>query len=60
VNPKNNLAHCFYRGKSMNNIDLMMLQGNNFLPAVGMLKNWLFQYRRDLDRPISPTLLAVD
>lgn len=48
VNPKNNLAHCFSCGKNTNNIDLMMLQGHDFLPAVTILKGWLEQYRRDL------------
>lgn len=48
VNPKNNLAHCFSCGKNTNNIDLMMLQGHDFLSAVTILKGWLEQYRRDL------------
>lgn len=48
VNPKNNLAHCFSCGENVNNIDLMMLQGHDFLPAVKILSNWLDQYRRDL------------
>lgn len=48
VNPKNNLAHCFGCGENYNNIDLMMMQGHDFLPAVDILSNWLEQYRRDL------------
>jgi DNA primase len=48
VNPKNNLAHCFSCGKNINNIDLMMLRGHDFLPAVQILKGWLNQYKRDL------------
>jgi DNA primase len=48
VNPSNNLAHCFSCGKNVNNIDLMMMQGHDFIPAAGILENWLLQYRRDL------------
>ena len=48
VNPKNNLAHCFSCGENINNIDLMMLCGHDFLPAVMILEGWLEQYRSDL------------
>ncbi len=48
VNPKNNLAHCFSCGEIFNNIDLMILQGHDFVPAVEILKGWLEEYRRDL------------
>jgi DNA primase len=54
VNPKNNLAHCFSCGENINNIDLMMIQGLDFLPAVTILKGWLEQYRRDLGQGASP------
>ncbi len=50
VNPSNNLAHCFSCEENFNNIDLMMIQGHEFRPAVGILENWLMQYRRDLGR----------
>jgi DNA primase len=50
VNPRNNLAHCFSCGENFNNIDLMMIQGHDFLPAVEILKNWLEEYQRDLGR----------
>ncbi len=50
VNPKNNLAHCFACGENINNIDLMLLCGHDFLPAVTILESWLDQYRRDLRR----------
>ena len=50
VNPRNNLAHCFSCGGNFNNIDLLMIQGHDFLPAVDILKNWLDEYRRDLGR----------
>ncbi len=36
--------------ENFNNIDLMMIQGHDFLPAVEILKNWLEQYQRDLGR----------
>jgi DNA primase len=48
VNPRNNLAHCFSCGKNYNNIDLMLIQGYDFLPAVQILAGWLQQYRSDL------------
>jgi DNA primase len=50
VNPRNNLAHCFSCGENYNNIDLMMIQGHDFISAVEILKNWLEQYQRDLGR----------
>jgi len=37
-------------GENFNNIDLMMIQGHDFVAAVEILKNWLEQYRRDLGR----------
>ena len=57
VNPKNNLAHCFSCGENTNNIDLMMLSGHDFLPAVTILKGWLEQYRRELGQS-EPSVLA--
>ena len=50
VNPKNNLAHCFSCGRNFNNIDLMLTQGYDFLPAVQILEGWLQQYRHDLQQ----------
>ncbi len=47
VNPRNNLAHCFCCNENFNNIDLMMVLGHDFLPAVDILKNWLQEYQRD-------------
>ena len=60
VNPKNNLAHCFCCGENFNNIDLMMTQGHDFLPAVDILENWLNEYRRGLRRPSPETQSATD
>ena len=34
-------------GRKINNIDLMLLCGQGFLPAVTILKSWLDPYRRD-------------
>jgi len=48
VNPRNNLAHCFSCGKNINNIDLMMLAGHDFIPAVAILEGWLEEHRRGL------------
>ena len=50
VNPRNNLAHCFSCGENFNNIDLMIFQGHDFLPAVDIFKAWLTEYQRDLGR----------
>ncbi|WP_153559307.1 hypothetical protein [Roseimaritima sediminicola] len=50
VNPKNNLAHCFSCGENYNNIDLMLTQGHDFLPAVEILRGWLEDYQRELGR----------
>jgi len=48
VNPKNSVAHCFSCGQNSNNIDLLMMQGHEFLSTVDILSNWLEQHRRDL------------
>ena len=53
VNPRNNLAHCFSCGENFNNIDLMIIQGYDFVVAVDILKNWLDQHQRDLGRSSS-------
>ena len=58
VNPKNNLAHCFSCKKNFNNIDLMMIQGHEFKPALDILKNWIEEYLRDLGRPC-PSVQSV-
>ena len=50
VNPKNNLAHCFSCGENFNNIDLLLIGGHDFLPAVSILERWLAQYRHDLGK----------
>lgn len=60
VNPRNNLAQCFACGENFNNIDLMIIQGHDFLPAVDILKNWLEEYRRDLGRSNAPVQSAVN
>ena len=45
VNPRNNLAHCFWCRKNINNIDLLMKTGYAFLDAVALLREWLRLYR---------------
>ena len=49
MNPRNNLAHCFSCGQNFNNIDLLMRQGYDFVPAVENLEHWLRQYQEDRD-----------
>ena len=45
VNPRNNLAHCFHCNKNYNNIDLLLALEYDFRTAVGLLANWLDDYR---------------
>ena len=45
MNPNNNLAHCFKCHKNLNNIDLLIAQGHNFLSAVEILEKWLKMYQ---------------
>jgi hypothetical protein len=44
VNPRNNLAHCFTCKHNLNNIDLLLILGYDFVAAVGLLEGWLQQY----------------
>ncbi len=44
VNPKNNLAHCFYCKKNLNNIDLLLTLDYDFRAAVNLLEGWLNRY----------------
>jgi DNA primase len=56
VNPRNNLAHCFCCKKNLNNIDLLITLGHDFVSAVGMLEGWLEQYQaqRTKQKPLPP------
>jgi hypothetical protein len=45
VNPRNNLAHCFFCQKNLNNIDLLLTLDYDFLAAVRLLEHWLNQYQ---------------
>jgi hypothetical protein len=45
VNPRNNLAHCFYCKKNLNNIDLLITLDYDFRTAVALLEGWLNQYQ---------------
>ncbi len=47
VNPRNNLAHCFACDQNFNNIDLLMTQGCNFVPATESLEKRLRLYQQD-------------
>jgi hypothetical protein len=50
MNPGHNLAQYFSCGKNFNNIDLMMIRGQEFLPAVDILSSRLQQHWRNLGR----------
>jgi hypothetical protein len=50
VNPRNNLAHCFCCQKNLNNIDLLITAGYDFLDAVALLQRWLTQYEAQKKR----------
>jgi DNA primase len=41
VNPRNNLAHCFGCSRNLNNIDLLMTLGDDFVEAVAILERLL-------------------
>lgn len=47
VNPRNNLAHCFGCRRNINNIDLMIEMGYDFLNAVEILQHWLGLYNQE-------------
>jgi DNA primase len=48
VNPRNNLAHCFGCQKNLNNIDLLMQLGYDFLTAVAVLERLLERHESRL------------
>jgi hypothetical protein len=45
VNPRNNLAHCFTCKRNLNNIDLLLQLGYDFVAAVALLERWLAEYQ---------------
>ena len=51
VNPRNNLAHCFHCGTNINNIDLLLALGYEFVDAVGLLQRWLRLYNAERAGP---------
>ena len=55
VNPRNNLAHCFYCEKNLNNIDLLITLDYDFLSAVTLLQRWLNQYQAQQAKKKTPT-----
>jgi hypothetical protein len=54
VNPRNNLAHCFWCRKNCNNIDLLLSLDYDFVSAVGLLQRWLNQYQSQQSRKNTP------
>jgi hypothetical protein len=44
VNPRNNLAHCFWCQRNFNNIDLLRSLDYDFREAVALLERWLKHY----------------
>jgi DNA primase len=50
VNPRNNLAHCFYCQKNLNNIDLLLTVGYDFATAVAVLERLLKRYEARLPK----------
>ena len=50
VNPRNNLAHCFYCRKNLNNIDLLLTVGYDFATAVAVLERLLKRYEARLPK----------
>ena len=50
VNPRNNLAHCFYCRKNLNNIDLLLTVGYDFATAVVVLERLLKRYEARLPK----------
>ncbi len=43
--PRNNLAHCFTCKRNLNNIDLLLQLGYDFVAAVALLERWLAEYQ---------------
>jgi len=58
VNPRNNLAHCFTCKKNLNNIDLLISEGYDFLSAVALLERWLDEYQAKQTPKAAATLMA--
>ncbi len=50
VNPRNNLAHCFYCTKNLNNIDLLLTLGYDFRTAVAVLEQLLERHEARLPK----------
>jgi DNA primase len=58
VNPRNNLAHCFSCKRNLNNIDLLITEGYDFLSAVSLLERWLDEYQAKQARNSPATPMA--
>ena len=55
VNPRNNLAHCFYCKKNLNNIDLLVTLGYDFRNAVAVLEQLLKRHEGRMPKKETPT-----
>jgi hypothetical protein len=55
VNPRNNLAHCLYCNKNLNNIDLLRALGYDFKTAVAVLEQLLERYEARIPKKKTPT-----
>jgi len=56
VNPRNNLARCFNCQKNLNNIDLLISLGYDFITAVAVLKNLLHRHEERLPKTNTPPI----
>ena len=52
VNPRNNLAHCFYCTKNINNIDLLIQLDFSFRDAVALLERMLNEHQAKSKAPL--------
>jgi hypothetical protein len=45
-----NVAHCFCCQKNLNNIDLLLTPGYDFVSAIAILKRWLERHQSRLPK----------
>jgi len=50
INPRNNLAHCFACQRNLNNLDLLLSLGYDFVAAVAILEGWLERHQSRLSK----------
>jgi hypothetical protein len=56
VNRRNNLAHCFYFKKNLNNIDLLITLSYDFRAAVAVLEQLFQRFEARLPKKKTPTV----